>query len=176
MTPQTTAAAGIWASPWRLLVALALPIAVLDQITKAAVREILPLHESWTVIPGLLDFTHVRNTGAAFGLLNAVEFPYKPQVMMIVALVALVAIAAFAARLHPHERLARAGLALILGGAVGNLIDRALHGYVLDFVDVYHRGLHFWAFNVADAAISIGAALVLIEVLFTGHRHVPTAV
>jgi signal peptidase II len=166
----------ILTSSWTILLAIAMPIAVLDQITKAIVRSTLPLHDSRTLIPGLLDLTHVRNTGAAFGLLNTLEFPYKAQFMIVVALVAMVAIAAFATRLGPHERLARVGLALILGGAIGNLIDRAVHGYVLDFVDVYHRGIHFWAFNVADAAITVGAALVLVEVLFTGHRHAPPPV
>lgn len=164
------------ASGWKLLPSIAVPIAVLDQVTKAIVRNTLPLHDSQTIIPGLLDLTHVRNTGAAFGLLNTIEFAYKAQLMILVAVVALAAIAAFAARLGAHERLARVGLALILGGALGNLIDRAVYGYVLDFVDVYHRGIHFWAFNVADAAITVGAALVLIEVLFMGHRHAPSAV
>ena len=172
LPPVTSASA----SSWRLLLAIAVPIAALDQVTKAIVRNALPLHDSWTIIPGLLDLTHVRNTGAAFGLLNAIDFAYKAQFMILIAVLALVAIAAFAARLGAHERLARLGLALILGGAVGNLIDRAVHGYVLDFVDVYYRGIHFWAFNVADAAITVGAALVLVEVLFTGHRHAPSAV
>ncbi len=106
------------------------------------------------VIPGFLDFTHVQNTGAAFGLLNAADFPYKPVVMIGIAALALVAIAAYATQLGFHERLARFGLALILGGAFGNLIDRAVAGYVVDFVDVYWGDAHFWAFNVADAAIT----------------------
>jgi signal peptidase II len=143
----------------------------LDQLTKQLVRQWLPLHESRTVIPGLLDFTHVQNTGAAFGLLSGADFPYKAAVMIGVAVIALVAIAAFGAQLRADERLARFGLALILGGAMGNLIDRAVAGHVVDFVDVYWGNWHFWAFNVADAAITVGAALVLLDMFGLGRTH-----
>ena len=139
-----------------------------DQLTKQIVRQLLPLHDSIKVIPGLLDFTHVQNTGAAFGLLNAADFPYKPAVMIGIAAIALVAIAAYGAQLGFHERLARFGLSLILGGAFGNLIDRAVVGYVVDFVDVYWRGIHFWAFNVADSAITVGVVLMLLDVVGVG--------
>jgi signal peptidase II len=142
-----------------------------DQLTKQIVRQLLPLHDSVKVIPGLLDFTHVQNTGAAFGLLNAADFPYKPAVMIGIAAIALVAIAAYGAQLGFHERLARFGLSLILGGAFGNLIDRAVVGYVVDFVDVYWRDVHFWAFNVADAAISVGAVLVILDTLGLGRQR-----
>src|SRR5215831_5084089 len=146
-------------------------VVALDQITKAAVRMLLPLGESRRIIPQLLDLTHVHNTGAAFGLLNAADFPYKPAVMIGIAAVALVAIAAYATQLGFHERMARFGLALILGGAFGNLIDRAIAGYVVDFVDVYWGSTHFWAFNVADSAITIGAILVLLDMIGIGRRH-----
>lgn len=164
-----------WAG-WQPIALIAVPIIVVDQLTKELVRSALTLHDSRSIIPGLLDITHVRNTGAAFGILNSVEFAYKPVLMMLVALGALVAIGTYAVSLGVHERIARAGLALILGGAIGNLIDRVMHGYVLDFVDVYYRDVHFWAFNVADAAITLGAVLVLFEVLFSGHHHASPAV
>jgi signal peptidase II len=143
-------------------------IVILDQATKALVRAKLPLHESVTVIPGFFDLTHVRNSGAAFGMLNDIEFAYKPLVMVLVAVVALAAVAAYAFTLPPAQRVARFGLALILGGAIGNLIDRATTGFVVDFVDVYWRGLHFWAFNVADSAITVGVVLMLLDVLGVG--------
>ena len=146
-------------------------VVVFDQLTKLTVRLTLPLHESRHIIPNLLDFTHVQNTGAAFGLLNAADFPYKSAVMIVIAALALVAISLYARQLGTHEQLSRYGLALILGGAFGNLIDRALSGYVIDFVDVYWGDAHFWAFNVADAAITIGAVLVLLEMLGLGRRH-----
>jgi signal peptidase II len=147
---------------------IAAVIIVLDQITKALVKARLPLHESVTVIPGFFDLTHVRNTGAAFGMLNSIEFAYKPAVMVLVALLALGAVASYALSLPSAQRIARWGLALILGGAVGNLIDRATMGYVVDFVDVYWRGVHFWAFNVADSAITVGVVLMLLDVLGAG--------
>lgn len=146
-------------------------VVVLDQVSKLLVRALLPLHESRHIIPNLLDFTHVQNTGAAFGLLNAADFPYKSAVMIVIAALALVAISLYARQLGTHEQLSRYGLALILGGAFGNLIDRALSGYVVDFVDVYWGEAHFWAFNVADAAITMGAVLVLLEMLGVGRRH-----
>jgi signal peptidase II len=157
----------------RFEVTLGLGIVIADQVSKALVRRTVPLYDSITIIPGLLDLTHVRNTGAAFGLFNAADFPLKPAVMLGMAILALAAIAVYAAQLRPDERLARAGLAFVLGGAVGNLIDRAATGYVLDFVDVYYGNAHFWAFNVADSAITVGAALVILDVLLAGRRHVP---
>lgn len=146
-------------------------VIVLDQLTKFLVRSTIPLYAKRSVIPKLLDFTHVQNTGAAFGLLNAAAFPYKSVVMILVAALALVAISLYARQLGTDERLSRYGLALILGGAFGNLIDRAIAGYVVDFVDVYWGDAHFWAFNVADAAITIGAILVLLEMIGIGRRH-----
>jgi signal peptidase II len=147
-------------------------IVAADQATKAIVRTTLPLHGSVNVVPGFADLTQVRNTGAAFGLLNAVEFPFKPAVMMLAAVAALVGIAWYAASLPADQRITRVGLALILGGAVGNLIDRVTMGYVVDFVDVYWGNYHFWAFNVADSAITVGVGLMLLEVLGAG-RHAP---
>jgi signal peptidase II len=114
----------------------------------------------------------VQNTGAAFGLLNAAEFPYKSAVMIGIAALALVAITLYARQLGSDEKLSRYGMILILGGAFGNLIDRAVAGYVVDFVDVFWGDAHFWAFNVADAAISIGAILVLLDMFGVGRRHV----
>jgi signal peptidase II len=147
---------------------VAVVIVLLDQATKALIKAKLPLHESVTVIPGFFDLTHVRNTGAAFGMLDNTDFPYKPALMVVVALIALGAVASYALTLPATQRIARLGLALILGGAVGNLIDRATMGYVVDFADVYFRGVHFWAFNVADSAITVGVVLMLLDVMGVG--------
>jgi len=146
-------------------------IVAVDQITKFLVRSTIPLYSKQVIIPNLLDITHVQNTGAAFGVMNAADFPYKSAVMIGIAALALVAISIYARQLGAHERLSRYGLALILGGAFGNLIDRAIAGYVVDFVDVYWGEAHFWAFNVADAAITVGAILVLLEMVGFGRRH-----
>jgi signal peptidase II len=151
-----------------------LPLVILafDQITKEAVRRSLALHESVTVIPGLVDFTHVRNTGAAFGILNAADFPFKTAVIAAVATAGLVGVAVYSASLARQQLAARLGLALILGGAAGNLIDRVFVGYVVDFVDVYWREYHFWAFNVADSAISIGVTIMILDMMGIGTTHV----
>ena len=147
-----------------------LTVIVFDQITKEIVVRLLPLYESQTLIPGLVDFVHVRNAGVAFGLLNDVEHPQRALMTSVLALVALAGIAFYARHIRHEERLARVGLSLILGGALGNLIDRLRQAYVVDFVDVYFRGWHFWAFNVADAAITIGAIFVFFDLLL-GSRH-----
>ncbi|MEO7190550.1 MAG: signal peptidase II [Vicinamibacterales bacterium] len=137
----------------------------LDQITKALVKHVLPLYSSRTIIPGLMDFVHVQNAGVAFGLLNDVVHPQRNLLTTALALVALAGIGYYARQVGPSERMARVGLSLILGGAIGNLLDRMRQGFVVDFVDMYWRDWHFWAFNVADAAITIGAVLIFLELL-----------
>jgi signal peptidase II len=153
-----------------LLIAL---VVVADQVTKLLVVLELGLHDSVPVFPGMLDLTHVRNTGAAFGFLNAVDFPGKPIVIAIVALGALVGVSLYASQLPAAHWLARLGLSLILGGAAGNLIDRLRQGYVVDFVDAYWGSWHFWAFNVADAAISVGVTIIIVDLLRPAHASPP---
>lgn len=150
-------------------------LVALDQFTKWLVVQRIALHDSVTVIPGLLNFTYVRNTGAAFGMFNAQDFAYKPLVVVLLAGAALAGILWYARTFAAESWASRWGFALIVAGAVGNLIDRMVLGFVVDFVDIYYAGWHFWAFNVADAAINIGAALFIADTLFT-KRHVPEAV
>jgi signal peptidase II len=150
-------------------------VIVLDQLVKLAVVRTVPLYDSAPLIRGLLDVTHVRNTGLAYGFLNESSLPYKGVLTTALALVALTGIALYARQLQAHEQWARRGLMLILGGALGNLIDRVRLGYVVDFVDAYWRGWHFWAFNVADAAITIGAVFVFYDLL-VGSRHASRSV
>jgi len=152
----------------RLEIWLPILIIAVDQLTKAAVRATVPLHESITIIPGLVDFTHVRNTGAAFGILNYSEFPFKTVLIAVIATAALIGVGMYAASLAHHQIVARIGLALIIGGAAGNLLDRVVAGSVIDFVDVYWRTYHFWAFNVADSAISVGVAIMVLDMLGAG--------
>ena len=144
-------------------------IVLLDQVSKAMVHAWLPLYSSVTVIPGLLDFSYVRNTGAAFGLLNAVDIPFKRALMTAIGLFALIAIALYASRVPPGQALARLGLAAIIGGAIGNLIDRIAAGYV------YWGSWHFWAFNVADAGITVGACCLILDMVFLNSHVSETA-
>ncbi|HEX2459330.1 MAG TPA: signal peptidase II [Vicinamibacterales bacterium] len=155
---------------------IAAAVVVLDQIVKAVVRSTLDLHESVVVIPSFFSLTRVHNYGAAFGLMNAAEFPFKTVVLSIVATLALGALSWYGATLPAEQRLARLGLALIIGGAAGNLIDRLRSGYVVDFVDLYWRDWHFWAFNVADAAITVGVSLMILDLLQIGRHRVSRAV
>lgn len=159
----------------RLELVIALVVVVLDQWTKSLVRGTLALHESLDVVDGWLSLTRVHNTGAAFGMLNGVDFPYKPAVLTAIACTALAGVAWYAASLPDEHRLSRLGLAAVLGGAIGNLIDRATAGYVLDFVDAYWNGWHFWAFNIADAAITVGVIFLLLDVVLDllGTRRAP---
>ncbi len=159
----------------RLELVIAVVVVVLDQWTKALVRGRLELHESIDVVAGWLSLTRVHNSGAAFGMLNSVDFPFKTLVLIVVAGTALAGVAWYTASLPSEQRLARIGLAGVLGGAIGNLIDRATAGYVLDFVDAYRGDWHFWAFNIADAAISVGVVFLLLDVALDvlGYRRAP---
>ena len=152
---------------------LAIALIVADQVSKAAVRASIPLYDTVEVIPGLLNLTHALNTGAAFGFLDRLDFAYKTVVVALLATSALAAIVFYAMTLGSETRLSRLALTLVVAGAVGNLIDRVVAGAVVDFVDVYLGTWHFWAFNVADTCISLGAVLLIFDMLRTG-SHVPS--
>ena len=160
----------------RAMAMIAILILGLDQVTKRLVVASIDLYDAIVVIPGFLNLVHVQNTGAAFGFLDAASIENKQHLMTGIALIALAAIGAYAWRVGPRETLARVGLALIMGGALGNLIDRASTGHVVDFVDVYWRTYHFWAFNVADSAITAGAGLLILDMFVASRTDVSTAV
>ena len=138
---------------WFYLIAAA--IVVLDQVTKwAAVRFIMP-QVTIPLIDGVLHFTYVENTGAAFGMMKDSRW-----IFMIVSAVAIVALSYVIARYARDYRFASFCIALILGGGVGNMIDRIRLGYVVDFIDF--RLINFAVFNVADSFVSVGAALLIV--------------
>ena len=144
---------------------LAGAIVTLDQITKAIALERLPLGVPVTVIDGWLALTLVLNPGLAFGLLGSVPLGWR-WVVAALSLVALAVLARVALRVLPAGGwTGRLAIGLIFGGAVGNLVDRARFGAVVDFVDVYWRGWHWPAFNVADSAITVGVALLALRLL-----------
>jgi len=154
----------------RLEFAAAIGVVILDQATKALVRDRFDLFDTMQVIPGFVNLTRIHNTGAAFGMLNATDLPMKTAILGVVAGVALIGLALYAASLPLNQHMTRLGLSLIIGGAAGNLIDRVAAGYVVDFVDVYFGAWHFWAFNVADAAITVGVSLMILDLLGVGRR------
>ena len=147
------------------IVVIAGTIVALDQITKAVVLEHLPPGVAIHLIDGFLSLTLVMNTGLAFGLLGGLPAAWRWSVAVL-SIVALLVLARVALRvLADGGWLARMSVALIFGGAVGNLIDRARFGAVVDFVDAHIRGYHWPAFNVADSAITIGVTLLAFHLM-----------
>jgi len=145
--------------PW---LAIALAVIVLDQIAKGVIRASLPLHDGRTLAP-FLNIVHVHNTGAAFSFLAGAT-GWQRWFFIALGTVAAVFIV-WLLRRHASQRLFALALAFILGGAIGNVIDRVVHGYVIDFVQVHWRGWYFPSFNVADSAITVGAALLVLDEL-----------
>jgi len=148
--------------PYLLLMAAT---SLLDQGTKALVVRSLGLHDYVPLVDGLLSLSHVRNRGAAFGVLSDWELPHQSLLLSALSLTALAAIGAYFLRLPAAARLPRVALALVLGGALGNLIDRIRLGYVVDFVHLYWREHQWPDFNVADSAITLGVTLLVLDIL-----------
>jgi signal peptidase II len=143
-----------------LYLSLAVVVIVLDQITKAVVSAKIPIHATITVIPGFFDLTHVRNTGAAFGLFAGNASSGRTLLLTLVAALVFCGVVFYAWRSPAHDALLQTALAFISGGAVGNLIDRIRFNSVTDFLRFY-LGAHEWpSFNVADSAITMGVALL----------------
>lgn len=145
---------------------IALLVLFLDRAAKLAVAKNISLHDTIPVIPGFFRLTHVENRGAAFGLFADSPSEWKITMLVVFSIVALAIVSVLLWRSSHSMRTTGIGLALILGGAVGNLWDRLLSGRVVDFL-LFYVGPHQWpAFNVADSAIVIGAGLLVIEILF----------
>ena len=151
---------------WFLLaLAATLP---LDQLSKYAIVGSLRYGERLPVVPGLLDLTYVRNPGGAFSFFASGPYEWRMAFFVGTTSVALVLLLIFLARHEPDARLSPLSLGAIMGGALGNLIDRLVHGEVIDFLDVHLWNGYTWpTFNVADSAIVIGVALMVLEVFFS---------
>jgi signal peptidase II len=143
---------------WLWLSALAV---VLDQASKLAVANAMKLYDSIPLVP-YFNLTYVHNTGAAFSFLSEAG-GWQRWFFALLAIFISIVLTIWLSRLQKHEKLLAAALALILGGAIGNLIDRLAYGYVIDFLDVYYQNWHWPAFNIADFAITLGVFLMLIE-------------
>lgn len=144
-----------------LIVSLA--VLVLDLWTKWLVESHLGLHASVEVVPGFLNLTHVQNTGVAFGLFARHGAAGGWWLLTALGLAALAFVGYYFRHVPAEDRLLLLALALILGGAVGNLLDRVMSGGVTDFIDVYYRSYHWHTFNVADSAITVGIVLMLLS-------------
>jgi signal peptidase II len=165
---------------------------LLDQWTKLLVQQQMQLQESIPIIPNFFSLTYIRNPGAAFGLFVGMDQAFRMLFFLSITATAIVVIGYFfwasirddrrlglSEQAEPaaggaslsqqgsrHGRWMRLGLALVLGGAIGNLIDRVRYGEVVDFLDVYLGAYHWPAFNVADSSITIGVSILLVASLF----------
>ncbi len=142
---------------------ISLLVLVLDVWTKWLVATHISLHETISLVPNLFEIVHVRNTGAAFGIGANSDSQLVPLLLNAGALAVFFVVVVYAIRTAVTDRVLQVGLHLILGGAIGNLLDRFRLGYVVDFLDVYIRDHHWPAFNVADSAICIGIALLFLD-------------
>ncbi|MBI3247606.1 MAG: lipoprotein signal peptidase [Deltaproteobacteria bacterium] len=136
-------------------------ILVLDQATKWLVASRLRVHESVTVIESFFQLTHARNTGAAFSLLAQAPASFRQPFFFVTTLIAVGVLLVLLRRVEPSRTLTLVAIAGILGGALGNFIDRLLYGEVIDFLLVHWRQYYWPAFNVADSCITVGVALLL---------------
>jgi signal peptidase II len=140
-------------------------IIALDQITKSAITTRFILHESYPVINGLFNLAYVMNPGAAFGFLADASQTFRYIFFTGITVVAMLLIVYYLVKSNPRNLLLVGSLTLIFGGAVGNLIDRLRFGAVVDFLDFFIGGAHWPAFNVADSAITVGAILMIWEMI-----------
>lgn len=141
----------------------ALALFGLDRWSKVAVEEALPLYSSKSLIPNFFNLVHTRNTGMAFSLLDDAGPLVKDWLLPGLSAIAVVFILGFLWKTDLSDRRLLIGLTLVLAGAAGNLYDRAVYGFVVDFLDVYVAGWHWPAFNVADSCITVGAGILLLD-------------
>ena len=140
----------------------------LDRLTKLLIIERLDIYQSVRVVEGFFDITHVRNTGAAFSFLAYLDESYRVPFFAVTTLAAIGLLLYFVKQARPGETLMLIALALILGGALGNLTDRLLYGNVVDFIDWYVGRYHWPAFNIADSCITVGVVLLGFELFVRG--------
>ena len=146
---------------------LALLVIIADQITKAMVERSIPEGTVVPVFPGFFNLTHTTNTGVAFGIFSGSPALWKMVLLIVVSAALIGAVASFIWRSRQLSWEAAAGFALVLGGALSNLADRIRAGQVVDFLDVYWRSYHWYAFNLADSAIVVGGGFLVIQFLFS---------
>jgi signal peptidase II len=156
-----------------LLGAITIPVILLDQATKLFVQAHMALYESIAIIPNYLDITYTLNPGAAFSMLADAPVWVRTMFLLSMACAAIVVLAVMIVRAE-RVSISSVAFALILGGAMGNLIDRAVRGRVIDFMRAHYYDLNYPIFNVADSAISIGVALIILTAFFgSDDEHQP---
>lgn len=161
-----------FSSGWHKLVLIAAAALFADQVSKFAIDRWVEPDSLHVVVPGLINLTHTTNPGVAFGLGADSTAPWMAPVLILFSMAVIVLLVWLLATNRAGGSLGRTGLALILGGAAGNVLDRVLRHSVTDFIDFYIGSHHWYTFNLADAAIVIGAGLVVLE-LFRDWHHAP---
>jgi len=145
-------------APYFLLI---LALMAVDQAAKAVVSRTVEIYESRTIVPGFFNLTRIHNRGAIFGAFNQSNNPTVFIALTAASLLALGLVVFYFFKTPASDRLMKVSLSLILAGALGNLVDRFIRGYVIDFLDLHIRNAHWPFFNVADSCITIGAVLML---------------
>lgn len=151
----------------RFYLSVSSAIFLTDALTKWLVVRGMTLHDSVEIIPSFFSLTYVRNTGVAFGMLRSMEWGWKLPMLCAVALLAIGLIFYYASKAPADNRILHWALALVLGGILGNLSDRLVNGYVIDFLDFYLYDMHWPTFNVADSGITLGVFLMMLDTLRT---------
>ena len=146
---------------YSVVAVIAAVVLVLDQLTKWYVRQTVSLYESIAVIDSLFNITHVRNTGGAFSLFAGSSQAVRLPFFLLMSMIAVVVLLVFVRRVRPEQRLLLFALGAILGGALGNFVDRLVYGEVTDFLDFHWHGYYWPAFNVADSCITTGMLILL---------------
>lgn len=144
---------------------LAALVLALDRLTKWMVETHVSAMDTLHVIPGFFDIVNSQNRGVAFGMFNDSTSEWRTTVLVVVSLAAVLFISAMLWRPAKLDRLSFWGLALVLGGAAGNVLDRIVWGRVTDFLDFYVRDYHWHTFNIADSAIVAGSGLLILDML-----------
>lgn len=143
---------------------VALLVWIADHLTKVIVQANLEVDKAIDVIPGILRLSHVQNTGIAFGYFAEVQSAWKPYLLAAMAIVAVAVILVYSSRVPTDRVLLQLALAITLGGILGNFVDRIVHGFVVDFIELHIKDVFHWpTFNLADSAITIGIVLLLID-------------
>lgn len=151
------------------VLSLSFLIVLLDQWSKFLVLQRLHLGESWSVIPGYFSFTYLRNTGAVWGILQ-----HQNEWLVLLSFAVLILMAVFYRWLVDDRRVHRLAIGCMIGGIVGNLIDRIKLGWVTDFLDFYWASNHWPCFNLADAAICVGVGIYAVSTLWMSAQRLPT--
>jgi signal peptidase II len=146
-----------------ILALISLSTVALDQISKVQIMQTMRLHESIPVVSEFFSLTYIRNPGAAFGLLASSSQTFRLIFFGLTSVFALGLLGMIFFRLRQDDWIGQLSIAGILGGAIGNLLDRVRFGEVIDFLDFYVNGYHWPAFNVADAAISVGVFFLILH-------------